>query len=97
MNAESSSFIFGQFPVARKLIINGGAIRPTGLLFLLFRYFPISRMKKYRQPNFWLVELICTTKSFNLWPAVISGYHLVVTFMEFDISGGHFGGQVEAI
>ena len=29
----SSSFIFGQFPVARKLIINGGAIRPTGLLF----------------------------------------------------------------
>ena len=29
---ESSSFIFGQFPVARKLIINGGAIRPTGLL-----------------------------------------------------------------
>ena len=30
---QSSSFIFGQFPVARKLIINGGAIRPTGLLF----------------------------------------------------------------
>ena len=35
-NAELSSFIFGQFPVARKLIINGGAIRPTGLLL----YFP---------------------------------------------------------
>ena len=30
---ESSSFIFGQFPVARKLIMNGGAIRPTGLLY----------------------------------------------------------------
>ena len=29
---QSSSFIFGQFPVARKLIINGGAIRQTGLL-----------------------------------------------------------------
>ena len=29
------NFIFGQFPVARKLIINGGAIRSTGLLFFL--------------------------------------------------------------
>ena len=26
------NFIFGQFPVARKLIINGGTIRPIGLL-----------------------------------------------------------------
>ena len=26
------NFIFGQFYVARKLILNGGAIRPTGLL-----------------------------------------------------------------
>ena len=26
------NFIFGQFSVARKLILNGGAIRPTGLL-----------------------------------------------------------------
>ena len=28
------NFIFGQFSVARKLILNGGAIRPTGLLFI---------------------------------------------------------------
>ena len=28
----STNFIFGQFSVARKLIINGGAIRPAGLL-----------------------------------------------------------------
>ena len=27
------NFIFGQFSVARKLILNGRAIRPTGLLF----------------------------------------------------------------
>ena len=27
------NFIFGPFPVAKKLIINGGAIRPTGLWF----------------------------------------------------------------
>ena len=27
------NFIFGQFTVARKLILNGGAIRPIGLLF----------------------------------------------------------------
>ena len=27
------NFIFGQFSVARKLILNGGAIRPIGLLF----------------------------------------------------------------
>ena len=26
------NFIFGQFSVARKLILNGGAIRPIGLL-----------------------------------------------------------------
>ena len=26
------NYIFGEFPVARNLIINGGAIRPTGLL-----------------------------------------------------------------
>ena len=29
------NFIFGQFSVARKLILNGGAIRPIGLLFLM--------------------------------------------------------------
>ena len=29
------NFIFGQFSVARKLILNGGAIRPTGLLFII--------------------------------------------------------------
>ena len=29
------NFIFGQFSVARKLILNGGAIRPTGLLLPL--------------------------------------------------------------
>ena len=28
------NFIFGQFYVARKLILNGGAIRPTGLLLM---------------------------------------------------------------
>ena len=28
------NFIFGQFSVAKKLILNGGAIRPIGLLFL---------------------------------------------------------------
>ena len=33
------NFIFGQFPGARKLIINGGAIRPTGLLLMLWRTF----------------------------------------------------------
>ena len=27
------NFIFGKFSVARKLILNGGAIRPIGLLF----------------------------------------------------------------
>ena len=30
------NFIFGQFCVARKLILNDGAIRPTGLLFQLY-------------------------------------------------------------
>ena len=30
------NFIFGQFSVARKLILNGGAIRPIGLLFMIF-------------------------------------------------------------
>ena len=30
------NFISGQFSVARKLILNGGAIRPTGLLFFTF-------------------------------------------------------------
>ena len=34
------NFIFGQFYVARKLILNGGAIRPTGLL-LVFLSAPI--------------------------------------------------------
>ena len=29
------NWIFGQFSVARKLILNGGPIRPTGLLFSL--------------------------------------------------------------
>ena len=29
------NFIFGQFSVARKLILNGGAIRPIGLLYCL--------------------------------------------------------------
>ena len=29
------NFIFGQFSVARKLILNGGAIRPIGLLFII--------------------------------------------------------------
>ena len=28
------NFIFGQFSVARELILNGGAIRPIGLLFI---------------------------------------------------------------
>ena len=31
------TFIFGQFSVARKLILNGGAIRPIGLLFINIR------------------------------------------------------------
>ena len=30
------NFIFGQFSVARELILNGGAIRPIGLLSLLY-------------------------------------------------------------
>ena len=30
------TFIFGQFSVARKLILNGGAIRPIGLLYAIF-------------------------------------------------------------
>ena len=38
MNDLCNNFIFGQFPVARKLIINGGAIRPTCLLFNLLVY-----------------------------------------------------------
>ena len=34
------NFIFGQFSVTRKLILNGGAIRPTGLLlYILHRNF----------------------------------------------------------
>ena len=28
------NLIFGQFSMARKLILNGGAIRPTGLLLM---------------------------------------------------------------
>ena len=35
LNSTLPKFILGQFPVVRKLTINGGAIRPTGLLFLL--------------------------------------------------------------
>ena len=30
------NFIFGQFSVARKLILNGGAIRPTGDIIMCF-------------------------------------------------------------
>ena len=33
------NFIFGQVSVARKLILNGGAIRPIGLLFGLLDHF----------------------------------------------------------
>ena len=29
------NFIFGQLSVARKLILNGGAIRPRGILLLI--------------------------------------------------------------
>ena len=39
------NFIFGQFSVARKLILNGGAIRPIGLLFLYCFYY-------YKQHNY---------------------------------------------
>ena len=36
MNIQTDfNFIFGQFSVARKLILNGGAIRPIGLLLFL--------------------------------------------------------------
>ena len=34
------NFIFGKFSVARKLILNGGAIRPTGLLFYFSMQLP---------------------------------------------------------
>ena len=45
-------FIFGKFSVARKLILNGVAIRPTGLLFILcvgehFMLFPTFLEKNF--------------------------------------------------
>ena len=52
-NITSTNLIFGQFSVARKLILNAGAIRPTGLLSI-FRiktysiicyYYTISQLK----------------------------------------------------
>ena len=39
------NLIFGQFSVARKLILNGGAIRPTGLLFLFCRTAALGRFQ----------------------------------------------------
>ena len=39
MNIQTDfNFIFGQFSVARKLILNGGAIRPIGLLFIIVSF-----------------------------------------------------------
>ena len=59
----SSSFIFGQFPVARKLIINGGAIRPTGLL-LVFPSAPnlCSNLKTWWSLTHRVPTLICVGK-----------------------------------
>ena len=36
------NFIFGQFSVARKLILNGGAIRPTVLLLTISEKYMLS-------------------------------------------------------
>ena len=41
------NFIFGQVSVARKLILNGGAIRPIGLLLLLGEQYIIALHNKY--------------------------------------------------
>ena len=37
------NLIFGKFSVARKLILNGGAIRPIGLLFKSMSWFITSK------------------------------------------------------
>ena len=37
------NFIFGQFSVARKLILNSGAIRPIGLLFCMLEILKSAR------------------------------------------------------
>ena len=41
------NFIFGKFSVARKLILNGGAIRPIGLLLM-----QCSRYTEFREVIF---------------------------------------------
>ena len=43
------NFIFGQFSVARKLILNGGAIRPIGLLLLFMPDYFSMFFIKYHQ------------------------------------------------
>ena len=44
------NFIFGQFSVARKLILNSGAIRPTGLLYGVPGHTPTSIFSEYPPP-----------------------------------------------
>ena len=50
------NLIFGQFSVARKLILNGGAIRPTGLLSVLARTFPRMILNHWTTMD--LIELL---------------------------------------
>ena len=42
-------FHFGQFSVARKLILNGGAIRPTGLLLKFWTKWPPAAILDVRK------------------------------------------------
>ena len=72
------NLIFGQFSVAKKLILNGGAIRPTDLLFtfwpinekLVFKLFPLV---VHMSPLWWGLHLLTFWCPWNLckgptWP-----------------------------
>ena len=64
---QSSSFIFGQFPVARKLIINGGDIRPTGLLLPLKVKLRSHKFKCYISMNNGPITLKFCTEVQSQW------------------------------
>ena len=61
-NIQSNfNFIFGQFSVARKLILNSGAIRPIGLLFIFCKQLPGMIMINCRE-----MDLILILQKVNL-------------------------------
>ena len=60
----TSTFIFGQFSVARKLILNGGAIRPIGLLFSIsISPNQCSNLKTWWSLTHRIPALICVKKT----------------------------------